>query len=71
MFNENLTLGDIYEMHPGKHIQEFDAGLRWFPDLDREVDCLDVIVWDTEGDSENDDGGKAIARYLIFKEPTK
>ena len=74
MFNENLTLEEtyemtleeIYEMHPGKHIQEFHAGLRFLIDLDREADCLDVIVWDTEDDSENDDGGKAIARYLIL-----
>lgn len=66
---ENLTLEEIRELHPGAHIQEFDAGCAMIEDDDGEYDyipCLDVIVWASEEDSENDDGAKAIARYMVL-----
>jgi len=50
-----MSIEEIKAEHSGQHVEEFDAG----------EGMVDVIVWETEADSVDDDGSQAIARYHI------
>lgn len=59
------SLNQIKARHIGQYIEINDAGMIWDDATEQNVQALDVIVWECEDDSENDDGSMAIARYLI------
>jgi len=61
----NMTMSEIEEKHKGQFVWSNDAGMVWDEESETDVRALDVLVWDTEEESENDDGSKAVARYLI------
>lgn len=63
MTNHPMTMAEIRAAHPGCYVEEFDSGLQEINGT--EVPALDVLVWQTKDDAENDAGANAIARYLI------
>lgn len=62
---QKLTLGEIHDTYQGHYIGVFDAGMVYDPGTGKNVDCVDVIVWESEEASVDDDGGNAVARYTI------
>lgn len=64
----DMTMAEIEEKHDGQFILINDAGMVWDDKNETDVRALDVLVWDTWEESENDDGSKAVARYLIRDE---
>ena len=63
---DNITMQEIRERHAGHVIDSFDAGVVFNEASQSEVQATDVLVWASEEDADNDDGSKAIARYLIL-----
>lgn len=64
----DMTMAEIEEKHDGQFVWSNDAGMVWDDENETDVCALDVLVWDTEEESENDDGSRAVARYLIRDE---
>ena len=62
---DNITMTEIEERHAGQVIDSFDAGVIYDERSQSEVQATDVLVWESEAEAENDDGSKAVARYLI------
>lgn len=61
----DTTIEQIRADHEGCYIQTNDAGLVYDYATNSEVRALDVLVWASEEESEDDDGTHAIARYII------